>query len=162
MDAQTLRRVLWDLIRFNPKDFTVQGTPTGYNVSARNNARPEDPVCYLGLFDSTETPGSPQIGVRWGKINGRQPIGFNSRGKTASIPISTTPSYIYAYATLDTNTMLWVDAGVIVDPLPDKPNTATTGYELLGVVELNGTRIQAPIAFTCGHVTIDICDLSLE
>lgn len=32
MDAQTLRRALADLFKFNPKDFFVRGTPTGYLV----------------------------------------------------------------------------------------------------------------------------------
>lgn len=32
MDAQTLRRALTDFIRFNPKDFVVRGSPTGFMV----------------------------------------------------------------------------------------------------------------------------------
>lgn len=34
MDAQTLRRVLHDFFKFNPKDFYVKGSGTGYQVSA--------------------------------------------------------------------------------------------------------------------------------
>lgn len=161
MDAQTLRRLLWDFIKFNPKDFTVQGSLTGFNVSARP-ARTAEPDCILGLYNRSDSPGEYKIGVRWGKINGRQPSGFNSRGKIDALSIVTTPSYIYAEATLNPVTLLWTSTRVIVDISPFKQNTAILGYELLGVVEIENERIKSPIVCSCGHVVINICDLALE
>lgn len=43
MDAQTLRRVLHDFFKFNPKDFVVKGSGTGFLVSS-NHKISIDPI----------------------------------------------------------------------------------------------------------------------
>jgi len=160
MDVQTLRRALFDLIKFNPKDFFVQGTLTGYNVSARPVAREADPVCYFRIYDRTVEAGAPKAGVTWGKINERQPTGFTYAGKVDAFDLGTGTKYIYAKATLDVATLLWTQTEVVAsDTLRD--NTTTIGYALLGVVETAAGRITG-ITSVCENVTISICDLATE
>jgi len=162
MDVQTIRRAVYDLFRFNPKDFYVQGTLTGYNVSARPVAQAaETAVCYFRIFDATSDLGEPKVGVTWGKVNERQPTGFRYNGKVDPLFVVTTgTSYIYAKATLDVSTLLWTNVEVIESEVL-LPNTTTVGYALLGVVESAAGRITG-ITNVCENVTISICDLATE
>lgn len=57
IDAHQLRRALRDFIRFNPKDFFVQASPTSLLVSAANKSSTSLP---LGIF--TVVPATPPKG----------------------------------------------------------------------------------------------------
>lgn len=62
LDADTLRRVLRDFFRFNPKDFSVQGSGTGFLVSAlRRVSLPPAPKEIKYGFEYFLAP--PQDGV---------------------------------------------------------------------------------------------------
>lgn len=49
MDAPTIRRVLRDFFKFNPKDFLVQGSPTGYLISRLSNSGGSSPTITYGF-----------------------------------------------------------------------------------------------------------------
>lgn len=59
MDAQQLRRVLYDFFRFNPADFIVQATVTGYLVRANKKATPK----VISTTDISGYGGVPGLGT---------------------------------------------------------------------------------------------------
>lgn len=49
MDAQSLRRVLHDFFKFNPKDFFVQGSGTGFLVSSTHRSSTNTAIAKYGF-----------------------------------------------------------------------------------------------------------------
>lgn len=77
LDAQTLRRVLHDMFRFNPKDFRVQGSPTGFlvNLNSRSSNIADSVKPAFGWYvapvtDDAPDPKNLNIKLRKGRING--------------------------------------------------------------------------------------------
>lgn len=58
LDAQTLRQVLRDFFRFNPKDFFVQASPTGFSISAAiTNRNPQEQLKGFQLISDDDETG---------------------------------------------------------------------------------------------------------
>lgn len=53
MDAQQLRRALYDFFKFNPADFIVQASLTGFHIRA--NTRRQPTPTFTHTLDGTET-----------------------------------------------------------------------------------------------------------
>lgn len=67
MDAQTIRRAIADFFTFNRKDFTVSGSPTGYQVSLlaskNGQSEPEFRLQLLNTSDNSD-PMAPVASYR--------------------------------------------------------------------------------------------------
>ena len=62
MDAQTIRRAISDLFRFNPKQFTVRASATGFLVSFLGNASGSSTTTSAPTVSSLSVSTGPRIG----------------------------------------------------------------------------------------------------
>ena len=161
MDAQTIRRAVYDLFKFNTKDFIVQGSPTGYQVSAVRHssgaAGGADP-CYFEVTDAS-TPMGLALRVSWGVMNGGVPgSAFTPQGSTYSPEIEN--GYVFAKVTFDISGTGFVTTREIAFSESPLNNTPTIGYELLATFVLSGAGTRYTVATNCGNVDISPCDLT--
>jgi len=133
MDAQTLRRALADFFRFNPKDFRVQGSLTGFLVSlnGRTGAGASPAIPWELIKVDNET-----IRVRYGTVTTPDgtftPAGF-SPGDDPVFEIAVTGDGVISfYMTVDNTTGEFTAISNPVDDTALPVNTDTEKYLQLG------------------------------
>lgn len=112
--------------------------------------------CELGLFNATAA-NVLKIGVRWGKINGRQPASMAADGTFVTAVSGT--GYVYAFCTFNMTTLQPSAADFLISTNPALPNTTNTGYAMLGRFSETTDGKSLSILTSCGSVTIDPCSL---
>lgn len=165
MDAQTLRRALYDFFKFNPKDFYVQASGSGYLVSGVKKAATTGAVTPpRGLeFSVVTVDDVDTLGVYVGTINGVMPTDMFAGGiplKTYDFPADADTGYIFAKATFLESEWQWTSSDIYLQEDPTIDNTDTVAYLLMGTWATNGTTSKK---FTTqeifGPVTIEISEL---
>lgn len=139
------------------KNVKITESPTGLKIDAQGDGSTAAPAaCPLEVYRADDT----HIGVRWGRINGRQGEAFHAGDDPPFTLVvgSGSEQYVYAYADSDFDYRRWVEAGVIIDDDPFLPNTSTRGYKLLGSFKVESGSITT-VQSGCGDVTIDFCEL---
>lgn len=100
MDAQALRRVLYDLFKFNPKDFLVQGSGTGFMVSLARRAVAGIGPSVSGLSVSTgPAAGGTSVTITGSGVDNPVAVLFGGAVATINASTSTTvdvtsPAYV--------------------------------------------------------------------
>lgn len=98
----------------------------------------------------------------WGRIAGRQPTGFDTRGLITPLTVADDGDfhYFYARATVSATTLQW-SSTAIVEAAVDVANTATQHYTLLGSAKVVSGVLQlsSPV---CGPIVPDLCELASD
>jgi hypothetical protein len=119
-------------------------------------------TCELQAFDASTTVDevtTHKVGFYWGRINGKQPVGFAAGGVPVFTITITVSCYLYAAATFDPTNLLTTSVEIISDTDEDKPSTSTVAYQMIGSVSLVGDVLT--IAASCGPFIISPCELDL-
>lgn len=130
MDAQTLRRILYDFFRFNQRDFTVQASATGFHISATPAKQVAEHPLHCG---NASAGGTPKIRVIWGTIGG-VPADEMSPGDSpmAIATVGGSDAYLYANCVVDAgNIVSWSFEPREEIISPGSEDNATTVFLLL-------------------------------
>ncbi|NBW10139.1 MAG: hypothetical protein EBR82_19135 [Caulobacteraceae bacterium] len=121
--------------------------------------RPAPSPCELRMSAAAVESGYA-VTFSWGRIAGRQPTGFNTRGLITPLVVADDAAfhYFYARATFTPTTLQWTSTE-IVEAAVDVANTATQHYTLLGSAKVvdDALQITAPV---CGPIVPHACELS--
>jgi hypothetical protein len=118
MDAQTLRRFLYDFFKFNPKYFSTQACGTGYLVTPISQKSPTD-LFPFKLLDASTADGH-KIRVVYGLVGGAAPDGM-SPGDVPPYTIDVTGPTGFVYLGVGTDddyniTSRFIDTAETVPP----------------------------------------------
>lgn len=160
IDAQTLRRALHDFFKFNPKDFLVKGSGTGFLVSALRRVSSATTINKYGFrwfpAEHLDTPNPLAIQFDEGVINGS--IVPDNMGSTFILPDNKT-SYFIGTANVDTAAVVTsVDLSITETLFPDPTGSigvppATTSRPLWVFITEDG-KIKSSIALRVGGIDI--------
>lgn len=156
MDAQVLRRALHDFFRFNPKDFYVRASPTGFLVGLHPVTGIADTIQPFQLIDASNTEGT-KVRVVESTLIGQAPDGFSPSDDPPYTLSVSNNDIVYAGVTLDVSgefpglvTDRFLDADAVVPP--DDP-IGGSFYLAIGQVTLTedgkGTN---PVNFRYGPI----------
>lgn len=117
------------------------------------------PPCELAMSDASNADYK-RVTFSWGRIAGRQPTGFNTRGMITPLAVANDGAFHYFFAkcTFSTSTLLWT-AAEITEEVSGIANTATVAYVLLGAAQVVSGVLQLspPV---CGPIFPDPCSLA--
>lgn len=176
MDVQTLRRALYDLFKFSPKDFTVNGSGTGYLVGINRRSSSASVVAIHYGFEWFPAPAqdgvdpdtqSRMIKCYEGNINGT--IIPDNMGSVFELPNDAT-SYLVCTANVNaegivTSAELDVKSELVPDPVGSLGVApATTSRPLWTFVVDDKNKITASAASRIGglEVTPVVVGMSCE
>jgi len=144
MDAQTLRRALYDFFKFNPADFIVQASMTGFHIRANKQRVGSSSLLPLQPYNASELD-VPKIGVTMGTFGDNSvatpgasvPTIDGTRIDESPAPLLTlSASDVLLYLQVDVDTYGLITAvSVNSTSDPDPPaNTPSTLYVRLATV----------------------------
>lgn len=154
MDAQTIRRALSDFFRFNPKDFFIQGSPTGFLVSLRAHAAAAASVVRGFTCSNASDEDGIKIRVSYSTLDGLAPDDGDADGWILEDVSDGDKIYLELQISSSDGSTTGRPAPAFASSVP--PNTVTSKYAELAIVSVAGD-IATPVNAGYGPVAISRC-----